>query len=58
MASKLLYPFIIVAGSLMAVGVVWNAQLRTALAASVSFIPVVLIFTVVFLFAAVATADP
>ena len=53
-ASKLLYPFIIVAGALMAIGVVWNAQLRTALvnpwlAASVSFIPVVFIFTLVFL---------
>lgn len=53
-ASKLLYPFIIVAGALMAIGVVWNAQLRAALvnpwlAASVSFIPVVFIFAFVFL---------
>lgn len=51
--GKLLYPFIIVAGALMAIGVVWNAQLRTALvnpwlAASVSFIPVVFIFVLVF----------
>ena len=53
-AGKLLYPFIVVAGALMAIGVVWNAQLRVALvnpwlAASVSFIPVVFIFTLVFL---------
>ena len=52
--AKLLYPFIIVAGALMAIGVVWNAQLRTALvnpwlAASVSFIPVVFIFALIFL---------
>ena len=54
MGSKLLYPFILVSGALMAIGVVWNAQLRTALinpwlAASVSFIPVVFVFVLVFL---------
>ncbi len=53
-ASKLLYPFILVAGALMAIGVVWNAQLRTALvnpwlAAAISFIPVAFIFAVMFL---------
>ncbi|WP_267358374.1 MULTISPECIES: DMT family transporter [unclassified Methylobacterium] len=52
--GKLLYPFIIVAGALMAIGVVWNAQLRGALenpwlAATVSFIPVVFVFALVFL---------
>ncbi|MCJ2084708.1 DMT family transporter [Methylobacterium sp. E-005] len=52
--GKLLYPFILVAGALMAVGVVWNAQLRGALenpwlAATVSFIPVVFVFALVFL---------
>ncbi|KMO27792.1 hypothetical protein VQ03_30285, partial [Methylobacterium tarhaniae] len=29
--GKLLYPFILVAGALMAIGVVWNGQLRGAL---------------------------
>lgn len=52
--GKLLYPFILVAGALMAIGVVWNAQLRGALenpwlAAAVSFIPVVFVFALVFL---------
>ncbi|GJD64057.1 DMT family transporter [Methylobacterium frigidaeris] len=47
--GKLLYPFILVAGALMAVGVVWNSQLRGALvnpwlAATVSFLPVVFAF--------------
>ena len=54
LARKLLYPFILVAGALQALGVVWNAQLRGALvnpwlAATVSFIPVVFIFVFVFL---------
>lgn len=53
-AGKLLYPFIIVAGMLMAIGVVWNAQLRGALlnpwlAATVSFLPVVFVFALIFL---------
>ncbi len=52
--AKLLYPFILVAGSLQAVGVVLNAQLRGALvnpwlAATVSFVPVALVFLFVFL---------
>ena len=52
--GTLLYPFILVAGALMAIGVVWNAQLRGALenpwlAAAVSFIPVVFVFALVFL---------
>lgn len=47
--GKWLYPFILVAGALMAIGVVWNAQLRGALvnpwlAATVSFLPVVFAF--------------
>ncbi|KMO28085.1 hypothetical protein VP06_28700 [Methylobacterium aquaticum] len=47
--GKLLYPFILVAGALMAIGVVWNSQLRGALvnpwlAATVSFLPVVFAF--------------
>lgn len=51
---RLLYPFIVVAGILQAVGVVWNAQLRGALinpwlAATVSFLPVVFVFVLVFL---------
>ncbi|KQT58511.1 hypothetical protein ASG52_21975 [Methylobacterium sp. Leaf456] len=51
---RLLYPFIVVAGALQAIGVVWNAQLRGALinpwlAALVSFIPVVFVFVLVFL---------
>ncbi len=49
LAGKLLYPFILVAGALQAIGVAWNAQLRTALvnpwlAATVSFLPVVFVF--------------
>lgn len=52
--GKLLYPFILVAGALMAVGVVWNGQLRGALgnpwlAATVSFVPVVFGFALIFL---------
>ncbi|MCJ2072040.1 DMT family transporter [Methylobacterium sp. J-030] len=52
--GKLLYPFILVAGALMAIGVVWNAQLRGALenpwlAAAVSFVPVVFVFALIFL---------
>ncbi len=52
--GKLLYPFILVAGALMAIGVVWNAQLRGALenpwlAATVSFVPVVFVFALMFL---------
>ncbi|GJD78556.1 DMT family transporter [Methylobacterium gregans] len=51
---RLLYPFIVVAGALQAIGVVWNAQLRGALvnpwlAAMVSFLPVVFVFVLVFL---------
>ena len=51
---KFLYPFIVVAGILQAVGVVWNSQLRGALvnpwlAATVSFLPVVFVFLLVFL---------
>lgn len=51
---RLLYPFIVVAGALQAIGVVWNAQLREALvnpwlAALVSFLPVVFVFVLVFL---------
>ncbi|CAO4181268.1 DMT family transporter [Methylorubrum aminovorans] len=51
---RLLYPFIVGAGALQAIGVVWNAQLREALvnpwlAALVSFLPVVFVFVLVFL---------
>jgi len=47
--GKLLYPFIVGAGALQAIGVVWNAQLRGALvnpwlAALVSFLPVLFVF--------------
>lgn len=54
MSGKLLYPFILVAGALQAIGVVWNGQLRGALinpwlAATVSFLPVVFVFAFVFL---------
>ncbi len=54
LSGRLLYPFIVVAGALMAVGVVWNAQLRGALtnpwlAAAVSFLPVVFVFALIFL---------
>ena len=49
---RLLYPFIVVAGALQAIGVVWNAQLRGALvnpwlAATASFLPVVFVFAFV-----------
>ncbi|MGX7705642.1 DMT family transporter [Methylobacterium sp. Gmos1] len=52
--GKLLYPFILVAGALMSIGVVWNSQLRGALvnpwlAATVSFVPVVFAFALMFL---------
>ena len=52
--GRLLYPFILAAGSLQAVGVVMNAQLRGALvnpwlAASVSFLPVLFVFLLIFL---------
>lgn len=52
--ARLLYPFILGAGVLQAVGVVLNAQLRGALvnpwlAAGVSFVPVASIFLLVFL---------
>ncbi|WP_232628603.1 DMT family transporter [Methylobacterium sp. Leaf118] len=51
---RLLYPFILGAGALQAIGVVWNAQLRGALvnpwlAALVSFLPVVFAFTLLVL---------
>ncbi|MGY2051023.1 DMT family transporter [Methylobacterium sp. JK268] len=51
--GKFLYPFILVAGALQAIGVVWNAQLRGALvnpwlAALVSFLPVVFVFLGIF----------
>ncbi|MCF4129107.1 DMT family transporter [Methylobacterium sp. SyP6R] len=54
MSGKLLYPFILAAGALMAIGVVWNSQLRGALvnpwlAATVSFVPVVFAFALMFL---------
>lgn len=54
MSGKLLYPFILVAGALMAIGVVWNAQLRGDLAnpwlaATVSFLPVVFVFALMVL---------
>lgn len=47
--SKLLYPFILVAGGLQAVGVVMNGSLNKSLvnpwlAAIVSFLPIVLVF--------------
>lgn len=47
--SRLLYPFIFIAGALQSLGVVWNAQLRGALenpwlAATVSFLPVIFVF--------------
>ncbi len=54
LAGKLLFPFILVAGALQALGVAWNAQLNHALmnpwlAATVSFLPVVFVFALVFL---------
>ena len=53
-AGALLYPFILVAGALQALGAVLNAELRGALAnpwlaADVSFIPVLAVFVVAFL---------
>ncbi|WP_375465546.1 DMT family transporter [uncultured Methylobacterium sp.] len=50
---RLLYPFVLGAGALQALGVVLNAQLRGALvnpwlAATVSFLPIVFIFLTVF----------
>ena len=53
MSGKLLYPFVLGAGALQAIGVVWNAQLRGALinpwlAAAVSFLPIVFVFLTVF----------
>ena len=52
--DKLLYPFILVAGALQALGVVMNGQLNHDLvnpwlAATVSFLPVVFVFVLVFL---------
>jgi bacterial/archaeal transporter family-2 protein len=54
LAAKLLYPFILVAGALQAVGAVLNAQLRGALvnpwlAATVSFLPVAFLFALMFI---------
>lgn len=54
LAAKLLYPFILAAGALQAIGVVLNAGLRGALvnpwlAAEVSFLPVLFVFLAVFL---------
>ncbi len=54
LAGRLLFPFILVAGALQAIGVAWNAELNHALlnpwlAATVSFLPVVFVFTLVFL---------
>lgn len=50
---RLLYPFVLGAGALQALGVVLNAQLRGALvnpwlAAAVSFLPIVFVFLTVF----------
>ena len=54
LSPRLLYPFIVGAGALQAIGVVLNAQLRGALvnpwlAALVSFLPVLFVFVLVFL---------
>ncbi len=54
MTAALLYPFIIVAGALQALGNSMNAQLRghlvnPFLAASVSFLPIVFVFATLFL---------
>ena len=54
MIESLLYPFIIVAGALQALGNSMNAQLRGKmvnpwLAATVSFLPIVFVFTTLFL---------
>ncbi len=53
-AGRLLFPFILVAGALQALGVAWNAELNHALlnpwlAATVSFLPVVFVFALLFL---------
>ena len=53
LGGRLLYPFVLGAGALQALGVVWNAQLRGALvnpwlAAAVSFVPIVFVFLTVF----------
>ncbi|MEE7458531.1 hypothetical protein MPAR168_09505 [Methylorubrum populi] len=53
LSGRLLYPFVLGAGALQALGVVWNAQLRGALvnpwlAAAVSFVPIVFVFLTVF----------
>jgi transporter family-2 protein len=52
--AALLYPFILVAGALQAIGNAMNAQLRGRmvnpwLAATVSFLPIVFVFTTLFL---------
>ncbi|WP_431310993.1 DMT family transporter [Methylobacterium nigriterrae] len=49
MNGRLLYPFVLAAGALQAIGVTMNAQLRAAfinpwLAATVSFLPIVFVF--------------
>ena len=54
LSPRLLYPFIVGAGALQAIGVALNAQLRGALvnpwlAALVSFLPVLFVFVLVFL---------
>ncbi len=54
MTAALLYPFILVAGALQAIGNAMNAQLRGRmvnpwLAATVSFLPIVFVFTTLFL---------
>lgn len=53
LSGRLLYPFVLGAGALQAIGVVWNAQLRGALvnpwlAAAVSFVPIVFVFLTLF----------
>jgi bacterial/archaeal transporter family-2 protein len=49
LGGRLLLPFVLGAGALQALGVVWNAQLRAALvnpwlAAAVSFLPILFVF--------------
>lgn len=51
--GRLLLPFVLGAGALQALGVVWNAQLRGALvnpwlAAAVSFLPILFVFLAIF----------
>ncbi|AWN36857.1 DMT family transporter [Methylobacterium radiodurans] len=51
--GRLLMPFVLGAGALQALGVVWNAQLRGALvnpwlAAAVSFLPILFVFLAIF----------